>query len=151
MSPLSTLQTNRRLLIALAATVTTAWLLASFWNLPGLSPDYRIQLSTGMKLAQYQRLLFFYAHKDLFPVATIAAIPADTPEAADTLLRERGDSIVMELANTVRAGDNGKIWLLLPEYWLFGDTLRATPRLANGGLFTIAILVLLVNLLRVGR
>ena len=76
-----------------------------------------------MKLAQYQRLLFFYAHKDLFPVATIAAIPADTPEAADTLLRERGDSIVMELANTVRAGDNGKIWLLLPEYWLFGETL----------------------------
>ena len=151
MTPLSALQANKPLLIVLAATVTAAWLMASFLNPLGLSPDYRIRLSTGLKLAQYQRLLFFYAHKDLFPVASIAEIPADTPEAAEALLRDRGDSIVMELSNTVRAGDNGKIWLLLPEYWLFGKTLTATPRLANYGLFAIAILVLLINLLRVRR
>ena len=123
--------------------------MTSFWNLPDVSADYRIQLSTGMKLAEYQRLLFFYVHKDLFPVASVAPIPADTPEIADALLRDLGGSIVMELANAVRAGDNGKIWLLLPDYWLFGETLTATPRLANGGLFTIAIVVLLINLLRV--
>lgn len=135
-------------MVVLAATLAAAWLLMSLWNLPLVSSDYRIQLSTGMKLAEYQRLLFFYVHKDLFPVASVAPIPADTPEVADALLREVGNSIVMELANAVRAGDNGKIWLLLPDYWLFGETLTATPRLANGGLFIIAIVVLLVNLLR---
>jgi hypothetical protein len=149
LSPLSVLQADKPLLKVLAVTIAAAWLLTSFWNQPGLSSDYRIQLSTGMKLAEYQRFLFFYVHKDLFPVASVAPIPADTTEVADLLLRDVGNSIVMELANTIRAGDNGKIWLLLPDYWLFGETLTATPRLANAGLFTIAIVVLLINLLRV--
>ena len=142
---------NGPLVIALAAAITLGWLVSNFASQLAHSPDYRIQLSTGLKLAHYQRFLFFYAHKDLFPVASIAAIPADTPQVADALLEQAGGSIVMELDNAVRAGDNGKIWLLLPEYWVFGETLTATPRLANVGIFTIAILVLLINLFRVRR
>lgn len=142
---------NGPLAIALAAAITLGWLVSNFTSQLATSPDYRIELSTGLKLAHYQRFLFFYAHKDLFPVASIATIPADTPEVADELLEQAGGSIVMEWDNAIRAGDNGKIWLLLPEYWLFGETLTATPRLANVGLFTIAVLVLLINLFRAHR
>ena len=55
LSLLSALQANRPLVKVLAVTIAAAWLLTSFWNQPGLSSDYRIQLSTDMKLAEYQR------------------------------------------------------------------------------------------------
>jgi len=126
----------RRLSVLLAGLVLiAAWQKGFFDRAGSLDDRYVHRESTGMN-AEW-RFVYFLYYTGLIPVvatdahARLKAEPGyDKFErgAAERVIAERGETLSMDAAQTIRAGDMGRVLLYLPYALWRGDT--RDPRLA---------------------
>jgi hypothetical protein len=140
----------RRLSVLVAGLVLIfAWQKDFFTRAATLDDQYVHRESAGMN--EEWRFVYFLYYTGLVPVvatdahARLKAGPGYNKfegEAAQRVLAERGESLSMDTAQTIRAGDMGRVLLYLPYALWRGDT--RDPRLAptHAVVFTLALAAL---------
>jgi hypothetical protein len=93
-----------------------------------LDEGYELTASSGLN--SEHRFVYFFYYLGLYPVTTAeghTAFLGDpgykrfSREAAEKVIRERGDTLLMEWDHTIRVGERGKMFLYLPDAILKGS------------------------------
>lgn len=126
------------LLAGLAAIVT--------WQRGFTSPEAKFdgtQRPTGPTgLNEDRRFFFFLYHLGLYPVATKAALRADTKTEAERVLHAYPEVLFQDMGTTFRSGDRGRTFLYFVDAWLRHDAITPSVKPANRYAFTFALCAL---------
>ena len=128
---------------------------------------YPFHPSTG--LAEQDKFVYFLYYAASFPIASTknglnyqfyytkgnVSAQANTLEysAADAqrLLRDNGQTLIMEWGHTIRSGQLLSTYLFLPDAWRLGSPQFAEMRVTNGALFIAALVSVYLMCWWVGR
>jgi hypothetical protein len=151
------------LVVGLLTIVIWQWGFAS--SRAKIDDTYKLTASSGLHNEQY--FVYFYWYTGLFPVASTAAfIPCGyrctprqeslaptkiEPGAAESLMRSRPETLVMDASWTWYAGDRGKIFLYMLDTWLKGAPWRPSVKPFHRFAFTGSLALLFFALWWVRR
>lgn len=116
----------------------------------GFEPEQKRTDATGFAHRNTQQFLYFYYYKGLFPVATLMKDKVFSEKGADDLIRDYGDSLIMEYHHCSRLGENAKIFAYLPNAWLDG-VVKPSIRLFNTIIFAAGLIGCFWGFSRNGR
>lgn len=116
-----------------------------------LDPSYDITSSVGISHAA--RFFYFFYYLGHFPIASTAPFPQDaySEQGAARLLRERADTLVMDLNLTWRSGDRGKVFLFYPDALLRGTAQDISVKPMHRLAFTAALMALWIACVLCGQ
>lgn len=106
-----------------------------------ISRDYCRKDATGLAYTYASKFVFFYYRLGLFPVVSDREPQTGSKEEAIKILNEGGDNLLMEYYHWSRLGNSGRIFMFLPDAFLFGKIKNPSVRTFNG-LFFIGSLLL---------
>ena len=138
----------RRLLVLLAGLVAiVGWQWTFVVQRAHLDRSFPLEASSGLN-AEHRFVYFFY-YLGLYPVTSVEGhrdflgergYDRFSREAAERVIRERGESLLMEWKHTIRVGERGKMFLYLPDAILKG---KPRPPLSvrplHAAVFTLAL------------
>lgn len=131
---------RRRVALLMGLVAIAAWQSTFVLARGRLDPTYRNRAAGG--LTEESRFVYFLYHLGLYPVATEIADPEDSAEGAQRIVRERGDTLLMEVGYAMRYGDHGRAFLYLPHAWARGTPARAQVRPLHAGVFVAGLMAL---------
>jgi glycosyltransferase involved in cell wall biosynthesis len=108
-----------------------------------ISKQYAQRAASGMH--QERRFAYFLYYLHVFPIATEIGRLDYSQQGAERLVREHGDTLVMEVGHTIRGGDLLRTYLYLPSAW-FSGVENASVRPFHAAVFVLALLSLFLAL-----
>jgi len=131
---------RRALTLAAGLLLIPIWQLSFYVDGERLDTRYHLWASTG--LHSEHKFVYFLYYQGLFPVATEHAPLEFGREAAESIVRDHGDTLLMEWRHTIRAGGLLGTFLHLPGAWLKGEPGTPSVRPCHAVAFTGALMAL---------
>jgi hypothetical protein len=123
------------------------WQLSFYTSAGHLDKRYVLWAATG--LHDEQKFVYFLYYQGLFPVATEHEDPGFSRGAAEAVIRDHGDTLLMEWNHTIRAGGLLGTFLHLPDVWLKGEPRAPSVRPCHAVAFIAALMALYLAFWRV--
>lgn len=142
MFPKSLLQSQRLKSLLVGLLIILLWQ-GTLAVVPKLTTSkMSLRASSGMPI-EFTRFFYFYKYLDLFPMATEIGPEQlqDSKAAAEAVVVEHPETLVMDINHAIRAGDLGKIFLFLPSGW-FGSVKNPTVHWLTAPLFMFSLMFL---------
>lgn len=111
---------------------------------------YALRASSGLQypggIQTPTKFVYFFTYLGLYPVATELdeSRLVMSRAGAEQVLREHGDTLIMETGHTIRSGQHGRIYVYLPDAWLKGAPRAPSVRACHGIVFVLALEALFV-------
>ncbi len=134
--------------IAIAVIVSIQLLYAGFSK--ELKPLQTRKYTSGFVYDYAKPFFYFYYYKGLFPVASLEKADQYSKEEADRIIRENGESLIMEYKHWTRMGENARIWALMPDAWIKGTAQSPSVKTFNGLIFLLSLLSVFIGFYQSG-
>lgn len=127
--------------LIVGCVLLVGWQASYFVSQVSIPRDYKVsgvQGGGGAHLDGLRQFLTFFRASGLYPLASLSPEPPPRGEAFAAWADAHGDSLVMEVVDTYRMGDRGRVFLL----WLDSLRGREPSYWRVNGLFFVASLLL---------
>jgi hypothetical protein len=125
------------------------WQLGFYIFSDSIPKDYPRRDATGLAHYYAKKFFFFYYHLGYFPIVSEKEPQEFSKKEAIRILEEGGPNLLMEYYHWSRLGDSGRIFMYLPDAWLFNKIKEPEVKTFNSLFFTVSLLFVLIGLIRV--
>lgn len=97
--------------------------------------------ASGFSHDKAKHFAYFHYYKNSFPLATLDTNITYSKDAAESLIENSGENLIMEYQHWSRLGENARIFAYLPNSILKGTPASPSIRLFNSLVFTICLVI----------
>ncbi|MCO6499779.1 MAG: hypothetical protein J5I47_05305 [Vicingus serpentipes] len=101
--------------------------------------------ASGFSHDKGQHFAYFHYYKNLFPLSTLDTNLTYSKAAADSLIKERGENLIMEYQHWSRLGENARIFAYLPNSIIRGSPKNPSVKLFNFLSFTLSLIFCFIS------